>query len=48
MSLEYRNDADLEFLKGASSDQLDPLVRVLTRDKDGDVRLSEDCVCRKI
>ena len=42
MSLVYRSDDDLEFLKEATNDQLDPLVLILTRDRDGDARLQED------
>ncbi|MBE2895695.1 DUF3944 domain-containing protein [Pasteurellaceae bacterium HPA106] len=39
--MAYRYDADLEFLKDCSSKDLDLLVTCLTKDKDGDTRLTE-------
>ena len=43
MGLEYKQDVDLEFLGELSSEDLELLVRVLTKGKDGDVpRLTEE------
>ena len=42
MALAYRIDKDLEFLKGCSSDDLSALVFILTKDKDGVLRLTEE------
>jgi len=39
--MTYRIDSDLEFLKDISSSELDPLVKILTRGKSGDIRLTE-------
>lgn len=38
----YRSDPDMEFLARCLSEDLDPLVTYLTRDKDGDLRLTEE------
>ena len=40
--MAYRKDPDLEFLGNVPSAKLDPLVRILTEDKDGDERLTEE------
>ena len=40
--MAYRQDPDLEFLADVPSDDLDALVRILTEDKDGEVRLTEE------
>ena len=40
--MAYRQDPDLEFLADVPSDDLDALVRILTKDKDGNVRLTEE------
>ncbi len=40
--MAYRNDSDLSFLKNVSSSDLDILVEVLIKDKDGDARLTEE------
>lgn len=40
-AIRYEHDADLEFLGDLSSDHLDPLVRILIADEDGDGRLTE-------
>ncbi len=40
--MAYRDDSDLEFLKKCSSEDLDILVSILTTDKDGTARLTED------
>jgi len=40
--MAYRNDSDLSFLKNVSSSDLDTLVEVLIKDKDGDARLTEE------
>jgi len=40
--MAYRNDSDLSFLKNVSSSDLDVLVEVLIKDKDGDARLTEE------
>jgi uncharacterized protein YaaW (UPF0174 family) len=37
----HREDADLEFLRKLKSDELDTLVRILTHDDDGKVRMTE-------
>ena len=42
MALEYRHDPDLEFLGSLDGDALDPLVEILTKDKDGNSRLNEN------
>lgn len=39
--MAYRYDNDLEFLKTCSADELDILVTLLTRDKDGKARFNE-------
>lgn len=39
--MSYRSDEDLNFLRQCSADDLDPLVRYLTADKDGSPRLTE-------
>ncbi|WP_157270117.1 DUF3944 domain-containing protein [Azohydromonas aeria] len=40
--MAYRHDPDLEFLRSCSSDDLDILVQMLTKDKDGTIRLTEE------
>ncbi|MCW9711257.1 DUF3944 domain-containing protein [Avibacterium sp. 21-586] len=40
--MAYRHDPDLEFLANCSSDELDQLVYLLTHDKDGNSRLTEE------
>ena len=40
--MKYREDNDLEFLKNCSSEDLDVLVTILTKDKDGDIRFTEE------
>jgi uncharacterized protein YaaW (UPF0174 family) len=40
--MAYRQDADLEFLGKMASSDLNDLVRCLTHDKDGGVRLTEE------
>ena len=40
--MAYRKDPDLEFLADVPSDDLDALVRILTKDADGDARLTEE------
>ena len=40
--MAYRKDPDLEFLGNVPSADLDALVRILTEDKDGDERLTEE------
>lgn len=40
--MAYRDDPDLRFLEDLSSTALDPLFGVLTKDKDGDARLTEE------
>ena len=40
--MEYRQDPDLEFLADVPSGDLDALVRILTEDKDGEARLTEE------
>ncbi|EQB9605058.1 DUF3944 domain-containing protein [Campylobacter jejuni] len=40
--MAYRYDKDLEFLKELSSPELDELVKILTHDKDGKVRFTEE------
>lgn len=40
--MAYRSDSDLEFLKDCKSDDLSVLVEILTKDKDGTVRLTEE------
>lgn len=42
MALEYRHDPDLEFLGSLDRDALDPLVDILTKGEDGNLRLNED------
>ena len=42
MALEYRHDPDLEFLGSLDRDALDPLVEILTKDKDGESRFNEN------
>ena len=39
--MAYREDSDLEFLGQMKSEDLNDLVYCLTRDKDGDARLTE-------
>ena len=41
MALEFSYDSDLRFLENLTDEQLVPLVRILTKDKDGDPRLTE-------
>lgn len=40
--MAYRYDNDLEFLKSLSSTELNDLVYILTHDKDGEKRLTEN------
>ncbi len=40
--MAYRYNKDLEFLKELSSPELDELVKILTHDKDGKVRFTEE------
>jgi len=40
--MAYREDSDLAFLKDCSSEDLDTLVQILTKDKDGNERLTEE------
>lgn len=40
--MAYRNDNDLRFLKNVSSSDLDILVEVLIKDKDGSARFTEE------
>ncbi|WLQ81413.1 DUF3944 domain-containing protein [Campylobacter jejuni] len=40
--MAYRYDKDLEFLKELSSPELDEFVKILTHDKDGKVRFTEE------
>ena len=40
--MAYRNDEDLEILSIAEDNDLQILVDYLTRDKDGDLRLTEE------
>ena len=40
--MAYRSDKDLEFLKECTSEDLGILVAILTADKDGDARLTEE------
>ncbi|HAP0136561.1 TPA: DUF3944 domain-containing protein [Escherichia coli] len=40
--MAYRSDPDLAFLKDCTDEQLDDLVYLLTHDKDGTVRLTEE------
>lgn len=40
--MKYREDKDLEFLKGCDQEDLDVLVQVLTKDKDGSPRFTEE------
>lgn len=42
MALEYEQDVDLEFLGELSNEDLEALVRVLIKDRDGDPRLTEE------
>ena len=41
MALKYKQDVDLDFLGELASEDLEPLVRVLTEDRDGDPRWLE-------
>lgn len=41
MALEFSHDSDLMFLSDLTDEQLEPLVRILTRGKDGTRRLTE-------
>lgn len=38
----YREDPDLEFLKDCSNEDLDVLIKYLTKDKDGSSRITEE------
>lgn len=42
MALKMRDDKYLEFLNTQDNESLDVLVKILTTDKDGNVRLTED------
>ena len=44
----YRPDADLEFLAGCDNEDLDILVTYLTKDKDGNLRMSEELSAKEI
>lgn len=39
--MAYRQDPDLDFLRNCSSDDLDILVNILAKDKDGDPRIAQ-------
>lgn len=39
--MAYKFDSDLEFLRELESEELDSLVEILTKDKDGETRISE-------
>ena len=41
MALEFSHDSDLMFLKELTDEQLEPIVRILTKDEDGTPRLTE-------
>ena len=41
-TLTYRKDRHLEFLSGLDNKELEVLVDIITKDKDGDIRESED------
>jgi uncharacterized protein YaaW (UPF0174 family) len=41
-TMAYRRDDDLEFLKNCTSEDLSVLVDILSKDKDGNVRLTEE------
>ncbi len=47
MALAYRADKDLEFLQDCSSNDLEELVLILTRTKDGAERLTEELTTEK-
>jgi len=40
--MAYRFDGDLEFLANSSDEELDTLFNILTKDKDGKTRISEE------
>ncbi len=40
--LNYKEDENLEFLSKIDNQSLDVLVNIITKDKDGNLRLSED------
>lgn len=40
--MAYRDDADLNFLGTLSSEELNDLVSILTKDKNGELRLTEN------
>lgn len=46
--MAYRKDTDLEFLKEMKSTDLHDLVEALTKDKDGDLRLTEELTTKDI
>lgn len=46
--MAYRNDNDLEFMKNCTSEDLAVLVAILTKDKDGSARLTEELTGSKL
>jgi len=40
--LRYRDDKHLDFLKKVDNEKLEVLVNIITKDKDGNIRDSED------
>ena len=40
--MAYRKDEDLEFLAKCSNEDLEPLVEILIKDKDGQTRYTEE------
>ena len=46
--MAYRKDADLEFLREMESKDLHDLVEAITKDKDGDLRLTEELTTKDI
>lgn len=47
MTMAYRKDKDLEFLAKCSNEDLDPLVEILIKDKDGKPRYTEELTNNK-
>lgn len=45
--MAYLKDQDLEFLKYCDSKSLHPLVEILTKDKDGNLRLTEELTSKE-
>ncbi len=46
--MEYRYDADLEFLANCENEDLQPLVDILVKDKDGKIRFTEALTTTKM